>query len=140
VTCEAIGAALESTPQQTQVLLDLLAAVGDDPGAVQPPPADGAPLRADAHALVLFLFSHYYAREAARPETADAWPAELAAHQAEPSSPMRLTANACREQRERRGRAGVHSYFTVVLPLWRPRAGAASALRVSCSVCKCAMH
>jgi Tubulin binding cofactor C len=79
--------------QQTQVLLDLFASVVDDSSAIQTSSADGTPLAADAHRLVLFLFVQYYTREASRADTADIWPSDnSSASQLEPSSPMKLAA------------------------------------------------
>lgn len=48
----------------------------------------------ELYSLALYLFAHFYLREAAKAETADVWPNEYAAWQQEPSSPMRMTARS----------------------------------------------
>lgn len=95
VSREDVGLALDASGQQTQVLLDLFSAVADDRSALQVGPTDGDPLAVDVYGLVLYLFVHFYTREAARAETADGWPnGHPADVQIEPSSPMGLTARA----------------------------------------------
>ncbi len=56
--------------------------------------ADGSIVAIDLYRLVLYLFVHFYAREAYKAETADVWPADIAHVQQEPSSPMKMTARA----------------------------------------------
>ena len=104
--------ALGSSLQQTQILLDLFASVLDDPTALQSSPQDGAPVAADVHRLVLFLFVQYYTREAARSDTADVWPADHpSATQLEPSSPMRLAARSWMSSKEPKEQQAHHRAY-----------------------------
>ena len=51
-------------------------------------------LGVELYSLALYLFAHFYLREAHKAETADVWPSEYFSWQQEPSSPMRMTARS----------------------------------------------
>jgi len=52
-------------------------------------------LGVEVYSLALYLFAHFYLREAHKADSSDVWPSELfGSMQAEPSSPMRMTAHS----------------------------------------------
>lgn len=65
-------------------------------------------LGVEVYSLGLFLFAHFYLREAHKADASDVWPSELfSGMQAEPSSPMRMTAHSWgREQQGGWGTGG----------------------------------
>lgn len=60
-------------------------------------PARGAGdevLGAEVYSLSLYLCAHFYLREAHKADASDVWPPDLLPWQAEPSSPLRMTAHS----------------------------------------------
>ncbi|KAI3435495.1 hypothetical protein D9Q98_001561 [Chlorella vulgaris] len=93
VTPQAISTALDITAPQTKVLIDLLAAVVEPPDLVQRNDGDEV-LGAEVYSLSLYLCAHFYLREAHKADASDVWPPDLLPWQAEPSSPLRMTAHS----------------------------------------------
>ncbi|PRW18405.1 TBCC domain-containing 1 isoform A [Chlorella sorokiniana] len=100
VTPQVICSALNITPVQCKVLVDLLAAVVEPADLVQRNEGGDEVLGVEVYSLALYLLVHFYLRDAHKADSSDVWPSEIySLGQMEPSSPMRMTSHSwAREQ------------------------------------------